>query len=86
VLASAAKTRRLLVAHEAIQAGGFGAEIAATVAEALLIPVRRLGAPRVPVGYSRPLEDEARITSDKILAQVVALCGAGGRERSAAPR
>ncbi|HET9042657.1 MAG TPA: alpha-ketoacid dehydrogenase subunit beta [Burkholderiales bacterium] len=86
VLASAAKTRRLLVAHEAIQAGGFGAEIAATVAEALQIPVRRLGAPRVPVGYSRPLEDEARITPDKILAQVVALCEAGGRERSAAPR
>ncbi len=50
------------------------------------IPVRRLGAPRVPVGYSRPLEDEARITPDKILAQVVALCEAGGRERSAAPR
>ena len=86
VLASAAKTRRLLVAHEAIQAGGFGAEIAATVAETLQIPVRRLGAPRVPVGYSRPLEDEARITPDKILAQIVALCEAGGRERSAAPR
>jgi pyruvate dehydrogenase E1 component beta subunit len=86
VLASAAKTRRLLVAHEAIQVGGFGAEIAATVAEALRIPVARLGAPRVPVGYSRPLEDEARITADKILARVVALCGAGGQERSAAAR
>jgi pyruvate/2-oxoglutarate/acetoin dehydrogenase E1 component len=86
VLASAAKTRRLLVAHEAIQAGGFGAEVAATVAEALQIPVRRLGAPRVPVGYSRPLEEEARITPDKILAAVVALCGAGGRERSAVLR
>jgi pyruvate dehydrogenase E1 component beta subunit len=86
VLASAAKTRRLLVAHEAIQAGGFGAEIAATVAETLQIPVRRLGAPRIPVGYSRPLEDEARIPADKILAQVVALCEADGRERSAARR
>jgi pyruvate dehydrogenase E1 component beta subunit len=86
VLASAAKTRRLLVAHEAIQAGGFGAEIAATVAEALQIPVRRLGAPRVPVGYSRPLEDEARITADKILTQIVALCEGGGRERPAATR
>jgi pyruvate dehydrogenase E1 component beta subunit len=86
VLASAAKTRRLLVAHEAIQAGGFGAEIAATVAEALRIPVARLGAPRVPVGYSRPLEEEARVTADKILARVVALCAAGGRERSAAAR
>jgi hypothetical protein len=28
--------------------------------------VRRLGAPRIPVGYSKPLEDEARITVEKI--------------------
>jgi pyruvate dehydrogenase E1 component beta subunit len=68
VLASAARTRRLLVAHEAVQAGGFGAEIAATVAEELRIPVARLGAPRIPVGYSKPLEDEARVSSERILA------------------
>jgi pyruvate/2-oxoglutarate/acetoin dehydrogenase E1 component len=67
VLASAAKTRRLLVVHEAVQAGGFGAEIAATAAEELGIQVKRLGAPRIPVGYARPLEDEARITSERIL-------------------
>ena len=66
VLASARKTKRLLVVHEAVQAGGFGAEIAATVAEELQVPVRRLGAPRIPVGYSKPLEDEARITVEKI--------------------
>jgi pyruvate dehydrogenase E1 component beta subunit len=66
VLASAARTRRLLVVHEAVQAAGFGAEIAATVAEELGIRVKRLGAPRIPVGYSKPLEDEARITSGRI--------------------
>jgi pyruvate/2-oxoglutarate/acetoin dehydrogenase E1 component len=66
VLASAAKTRRLLVVHEAVQAAGFGAEIAATVAEELGIPVRRLGGPRIPVGYSLPLEDEARLTRRSI--------------------
>src|SRR5208283_1852428 len=33
VLASVAKTGRLLVVHEAVTVGGFGAEIAATVAE-----------------------------------------------------
>ena len=71
VLASAARTRRLLVVHEAVQAAGFGAEIAATVAEELGIRVKRLGAPRIPVGYSRPLEDEARITSGRI-AQALA--------------
>jgi pyruvate dehydrogenase E1 component beta subunit len=51
-----------------VQAAGFGAEIAATVAEELGIPVKRLGAPRIPVGYSKPLEDEARITPQRIRA------------------
>jgi len=71
VLASAARTRRLLVAHEAVQVAGFGAEIAATVAEELGIRVKRLGGPRIPVGYSKPLEDEARTTSGRI-AQALA--------------
>jgi pyruvate dehydrogenase E1 component beta subunit len=86
VLASAARTGRLLVAHEAIQAAGFGAEIAASVAEELGVPVGRIGAPRVPVGYARPLEDEARIGAEKILARLVALCERRGTERSAAAR
>ena len=68
VLASAAKTGRLLVVHEAVQAAGFGAEIAATVAEELGVRVRRLGAPRIPVGYSKPLEDESRVSSQAIIA------------------
>ena len=66
VFASVKKTRKLLVVHEAVQAAGFGAEIAATVAEELQVPVKRLGAPRIPVGYSKPLEDEARITAERI--------------------
>ena len=70
VLASAARTRRLLVVHEAVQAAGFGAEIAATVAEELGIRVKRLGAPRIPVGYAKPLEDEARITAERILSSL----------------
>jgi acetoin:2,6-dichlorophenolindophenol oxidoreductase subunit beta len=67
VLASAAKTRRLVVAHEAIRAAGFGAEIAATVAEEIGIPVKRVGGARIPVGYSKPLEDESRIGASAIL-------------------
>ena len=67
VLASAAKTKRLLVAHEAVRIAGFGAEIAAEVAERLPARVKRLGSPRIPVGYSKPLEDEARIGSGEIL-------------------
>jgi hypothetical protein len=30
--------------------------------------VKRVGAPRIPVGYSKPLEDEARIGAQAILA------------------
>ncbi|MEO8526509.1 MAG: transketolase C-terminal domain-containing protein [Caldimonas sp.] len=67
VLASARRTGRLLVVHEAVRAAGFGAEVAATVAEALAIPIRRLGAPRIPVGYSRPLEDVSRVTTAAIV-------------------
>jgi pyruvate dehydrogenase E1 component beta subunit len=67
VFGSVKKTGRLLVVHEAVQVAGFGAEIAATVAEETGVKVRRLGAPRIPVGYSLPLEDEARVTSARIL-------------------
>ena len=79
VLASVARTGRLLVVHEAVTAGGFGAEVAAAVAEALGAPVRRLGAPRVPIPYAPPLEDQMRVTEDMIAAAVRELVtGAGG--------
>ncbi len=67
VFCSAAKTGNVLVAHEAVQAAGFGAEIAASVAEHTGVRVKRLGAPRIPVGYSKPLEDQARVTAERIL-------------------
>lgn len=67
VLKSAAKTGHLLVVHEAIQAAGFGAEIAATVAEILGVRVKRLGAPRIPVGYAPVLEAVARVSVEQIV-------------------
>jgi pyruvate/2-oxoglutarate/acetoin dehydrogenase E1 component len=73
VFVSLRKTRRLLVAHEAVQVGGFGAEIAAVVAETLGIPVRRLGAPRIPVGYAPSLEEVSRVTPEAILSVARAL-------------
>jgi pyruvate dehydrogenase E1 component beta subunit len=73
VLASAERTGRVLIAHEAVQVAGFGAEIAATLAEASDARVRRLGAPRIPVGYSQPLEDESRITPPAIAAACIEL-------------
>jgi pyruvate dehydrogenase E1 component beta subunit len=84
VLASAARTGRLLVAHEAVQAGGFGAEIAATVAEELGVPVKRVGAPRIPVGYARTLEDVARISAEKLLQELKLFVSNDGRRRTMA--
>jgi pyruvate dehydrogenase E1 component beta subunit len=75
VFGSAARTGRLLVAHEAVQAAGFGAEIAATVAQELGVPVRRFGAPRIPVGYARTLEDVARISALELLQQLQVFAG-----------
>jgi len=73
VLESAGRTGRVLIAHEAVQVAGFGAEIAATLAEESDARVRRLGAPRIPVGYSQPLEDESRITPQAIAAAGIGL-------------
>jgi pyruvate/2-oxoglutarate/acetoin dehydrogenase E1 component len=72
VYASVRKTRRLLVAHESVQVGGFGAEIAADVAEqcadALVGPVRRIGARRMPAPYAETMENEYRVTPERIAA------------------
>jgi acetoin:2,6-dichlorophenolindophenol oxidoreductase subunit beta len=80
VLSSTRRTGRLLIVHEAVQAGGFGAEIAASAAEELFgelkAPVRRLGAPRIPIGYAPSLEDQARIFAGRdILPAIVGLAG-----------
>jgi pyruvate/2-oxoglutarate/acetoin dehydrogenase E1 component len=60
VLESARRTSKVLVLHEDTRTGGFGAEIAATVAEEafeyLDAPVKRLAAPDTPVPFSPPLE------------------------------
>ncbi len=66
VFESAARSGRLLVVHEAVQVAGFGAEVAASAAEATGCRIRRLGAPRIPVGYAQVLENEARLSPEKI--------------------
>ena len=70
VLDAASRTGRVLVVHEAVQAAGFGAEIAATVAERTRAQVGRLGAPRIPVGYASVLENESRIGTERVIAAV----------------
>ena len=61
IVRSVEKTNRLVIAHEAVQHGGFGAEIAAEVQavafDHLDAPIERVGAPFTPVPLSPPLED-----------------------------
>jgi pyruvate dehydrogenase E1 component beta subunit len=77
VFASVERTGRLLVVHEAVAVSGFGAEIAASVAEnlhdRLKAPVRRLGSPRIPVAYAPGLEQMARVSEQSIVEAVRAL-------------
>ena len=73
VFESAARTGRLLVVHEAVQVAGFGAEVAASAAQATGCRVARLGAPRIPVGYAQVLENESRLSSEKIADAALAL-------------
>ena len=73
VLASAERTGHLLVVHEAVQVNGFGAEVAATVAEHTRARIARLGAPRIPVGYAPALEAATRIDACQIAAAAQAL-------------
>jgi acetoin:2,6-dichlorophenolindophenol oxidoreductase subunit beta len=81
VLASVEKTGRLLVTHESVAVAGFGAEIAATVAEQLgprlKAPVRRLGAPRTLIAYAPPVENAVRVTSAAIADAARSMMGRG---------
>jgi pyruvate/2-oxoglutarate/acetoin dehydrogenase E1 component len=80
ILASVQKTGRLLVVHQACKTGGFGAEIAAMVAEegfeSLVGPVRRLGSLDVPVPFSPKLEDYVLPNEQKIVKEVMEMVGA----------
>ena len=79
VMHSLRKTNRLLVLHEATRTGGFGAEVAADIAESgfteLDAPPMRVGAEDLPVPFTRSLERDifsaqARLNAalDRLLA------------------
>lgn len=74
ILSSVKKTGRLMVVHQACKTAGFGAEIAATVAEEgfdyLVSPIRRLGAPDVPVPFSPKLEDSVIPNEERIVDEI----------------
>ena len=77
ILASAAKTGKVMVLHEATRTGGPGGEIAALVAErafeSLDAPVMRVAPPDTPVPYSPPLEEFFLPNAEKVGQAIRAL-------------
>ncbi len=78
IIASAKKTGRVLVVHEACQTGGFGAELVATIADSeaffyLDAPIKRLGGLDVPIPYNPTLEAQVVPTEEKIRTAIMAL-------------
>ncbi len=74
VFRSLEKTTRLVIVHEAVGPSGFGAEIAAVVAEEALdlldAPICRVTAPFTHIPYSPPLEAAYFPDKEKIAAAV----------------
>lgn len=71
ILASVAKTTRLVIAHEATISGGVGAEIAARVGDKAVwhldAPIKRVAPPFIPAPYATALEAEWLPGAEQIL-------------------
>jgi pyruvate dehydrogenase E1 component beta subunit len=72
VKASVIKTTRAVIVQEGPRQGGWGAEIAATLAESLsdylTAPVLRVASPDIPTPFSPPMENFYRPTVERIAA------------------
>jgi 2-oxoisovalerate dehydrogenase E1 component len=79
VLESVRRTRRCLIVHEDLQTGGFGAEIAAVVADQAFLdldaPVSRLTMPDIPSPHNPVLLNWAVPSVPKIQAKIDELVG-----------
>ncbi len=79
ILDSVRKTGRLMIVHEACKTGGFGAEIAAIVAEKafdyLDAPIKRVAALDSPVPFNPRLEDYVIPNENDIIAGALDLMG-----------
>jgi len=79
ILSSVKKTGKVLIVYEACRMGGFGAEIAATVAEKafdyLDAPIKRVAALDSPVPFNPKLEAHILPSEDKIKAAALELMG-----------
>lgn len=78
IAASVGKTGRVLIAHEACERGGYGAEIAAEIAEKLFdrlrAPVRRVCGANIPVPNATLPEIESAPTAEKLVRAAKELC------------
>ncbi len=83
VLASFRKTRAMVVAHQAVRQGGFGAEIAATVYEEMLdfidVEIGRVGARFSPTPFAPALEREVVPGTAEIVREAREVLSRGGR-------
>jgi len=74
VLDSLRRTHRLVVVHEAVEAFGIGAEIAARMADIgfdeLDGPITRVGAPFMPVPFSKNLENAYLPSAESVIRAV----------------
>jgi pyruvate/2-oxoglutarate/acetoin dehydrogenase E1 component len=73
IIESVKRTGKALIVHEAVQTGGYGGEIAATIADSeaffyLDAPIRRVAGLDVPIPYNPVLEANVVPTLDKIIA------------------
>ena len=71
VIATARKTGRVVIVHEAVQFAGFGGEVAATIADSeafyyLDAPIKRVGALYCPVPFNPQLEAATFPTPERI--------------------
>jgi len=78
ILSSVKKTGKALIVHEDNLTGGYGAEIAAIIAEQaftdLDAPVRRLAGPDVPaVPFSHPMQEWFMVNTEKIFKSALDL-------------
>jgi len=74
VLESLARTHRAVIVHEAVQAFGVGAEIAATLADEgfdeLDAPILRVAAPFMPAPFASSLEHGYAVTAQRVIDAV----------------
>jgi len=79
IIKSVSKTGRLVVTHEAVKRGGFGAEIAAKIYESdafyyLDAPLQRVAGLEVPTPYNAKLENFAMPDTDNLAEAIKKAC------------